>query len=87
VHTGIVDLSTPGVDGLEQLIHLIVRHLLAQVRQDIPQLANADETRHVLVEYLEAPAVLLGLAGIAEAAWSVEDLGEGLEIDCTAEQD
>lgn len=48
----------------------------------ISQLADANETRHVLVEDLEAATVLFWLAGVAEAAWAVEDLGEGLEVDC-----
>lgn len=32
--TNVVDLTTAGVNGLEQLINLIVAHLLAQVGQD-----------------------------------------------------
>ena len=82
VHTGIVDLSGRRVDRLEQLIHLVVRHLLAQVRQDVLQLTDTNKARHVLIEYLETPAVFLGFAGVAEAARPVEYALEGLEVDC-----
>ncbi len=81
----VVDLPARRVDRLEQLVHLVVAHLLAQVREDVAQLADADEARHVLVEDLEAAAVLLRLARVAEAAGPVEDLGEGFEIDCFVE--
>jgi hypothetical protein len=43
-------------------------------------LANTNESGHVLVEDLEAATVFFWLAWVAEAAWAVEDLGEGLEI-------
>jgi hypothetical protein len=33
-HTNVVDLAAAGVDGLEQLVDLVVAHLLAQVGQD-----------------------------------------------------
>lgn len=33
-HTHVVDLATAGVYGLEQLVHLVVAHLFAQVRED-----------------------------------------------------
>lgn len=33
-HTNVVDLAAAGVNGLEQLVDLIVAHLLAQVGQD-----------------------------------------------------
>lgn len=81
--TSVVDLSGAGVDSLEKLIDLLVRHLLAQVRQDVLELADADEPRHVLVEDLETSAVLLGLAWVAEAAWAVQHALEGLEVDCS----
>jgi len=80
--TGVIDLAGAGVNGLEQLIHLLIRHLLAQVCQDVFELANTDEARHILIEDLESTAVLLGVAGVAEAAWSVENALEGLEVDC-----
>lgn len=34
LHTNVVDLAAAGVNGLEQLVDLIVAHLLAQVGQD-----------------------------------------------------
>ena len=46
----------------------------------VPQLADANEARHVLVKHLEASAVLFGLAGVAEAARPIENLLEGLEV-------
>lgn len=33
-HTSIVDLAGAGINSLEQLIDLIVGHLLAEIRQD-----------------------------------------------------
>lgn len=78
---GVIDLATRRVDGLEQLVDLVIAHLLAQIGQDVAQLADADEARHVLVEDLEAAAVFLRFARVAEAAGPVEDLGEGFEID------
>lgn len=80
--TCVVDLARAGVDGLEELVDLVVRHLLAEVREDVLELADADEARHVLVEDLEAAAVLLRLAGVAEAARAVQHPLEGLEVDC-----
>lgn len=81
VRTGVVDLARAGVDSLEQLIDFFIRHLLAEVGQDVLELADADEARHILVEDLEAAAVLLGLAGIAEATGAVQDALEALEVD------
>lgn len=80
-HIHIVDLATARIHRLQQLIHLIIAHLLAEVGQDVSELPDADETRQVLVEDLEAAAVLVGLAGVAEAAWAVEDAGEGIKVD------
>ena len=68
--------------ALEKLINLLLAHLLAQICQDVLDLALADETRPVLVEDLEAADVFFDVEGFAEAAGAVEDLGEGLEIDC-----
>lgn len=70
------------INGLEQLIHLLLGHLLAEIRQDVLELADADKACHILVEHLEAAAVLLGLAGVTEATWPVENALEGLEVDC-----
>ena len=80
-HTSVVDLPTARIHSFEQLIDLLVAHLLSQVGQDVAKLSNADKSRHVLIEDLEAAAVLLWLAWVAESAGAVEDLGEGLEID------
>lgn len=80
--THIIQLPTTSIHSLEQLIDLLVAHLLAQVRQDVAELAHADEARELLVEHLEAAAVLFRLAGVAEAARAVEDAGEIVEVDC-----
>jgi len=80
--THIIQLPTAGIHRLQQLVHLIITHLLTQVREDIPELSHADEAREILVEYLETAAVFFGLAGIAEAAGAVEDLLEGVKVDC-----
>ena len=80
--TCVVDLAGAGVNSLEKLIHLLIRHFLAQICEDIFELANTDKARHILIEDLETTAVLLGVAGVAEAAWSVENALEGLEVDC-----
>lgn len=80
--TGVVDLSGAGVDGLQQLVNLLVCHLLAQVREDVLELADSDKARHVLVEHLETAAVLVGLARVTETARPVQNALEGLEVDC-----
>jgi hypothetical protein len=46
-------------EPLQQLVHLGVRHLLPQLRQDVAQFARADEAVARLVEYLEALDELL----------------------------
>lgn len=82
--TSVRNLAAAGVDGLEQLVDLVVAHLLAQIRQDVAQLPDADEARPVLVKHLEAAAVLVNVARVAEAAGAVEDLAESVEVDCRA---
>lgn len=68
--------------ALEQLLDLLLAHLLAQIRQDVLDLALADEACPVFVEDLEAADVLLDVEGFAEAAGPVQDLAEGVEVDC-----
>ena len=80
-HIHIIQLSTARIHRLEQLIHLLITHLLAQICKDIPELSHADEARQVLIEHLEASAVFFRLAWVAEAAGSVEYAGEGVEVD------
>jgi hypothetical protein len=81
--TCVVDLARASINSLQQLIDLVVRHLLAQVGENILELADTNEARHVLVKDLEATAILLWLTGITEAAGTVEDALEGLEVDCS----
>lgn len=78
----VIHLVPPGIHrALEQLLHLLLTHLLAQIRQNVLDLALSDEPRAVLVEHLEPPDVLFDVEGLAEAAGAVEDLGEGVEVD------
>ena len=80
--TPVVNLIIARINrALEQLIDLLLAHLLAQVRQDVLDLALADEAAAVLVEHLEAADVLLDVEGLAEAAGAVQDLGERVEVD------
>ena len=69
--THVVQLAGAGVHSLEQLIDLIIAHLLAKVCKDVAELANANESCEFLVEYLETAAVLFRLAGIAESTRAV----------------
>lgn len=82
VRTCVVDLARAGIDGFEELIDLLVGHLLAEVCEDVLELTDTDKTCHVLVEDLETTAVLLRLAGVAEAPGAVQYPLEGLEVDC-----
>lgn len=68
--------------ALEKLIDLLLAHLLAKVCEDVLDLALADESAPVFVKHLEAADVLFDVEGLAEAAGAVEDLGEGVEVDC-----
>ena len=78
----VIHVTALDIDGLEQLVHLVVAHLLAQVREDIAELADADEAREFLVEDLEAARVGGRVAWVAEAVGPVEDGSEGWEVDC-----
>lgn len=80
--TPVIDLVVARIDrALEQLINLLLAHLLAEVCQDVLDLALADKPAAVFVEHLESADVLLDVEGLAEAAGAVEDLGEGVEVD------
>jgi hypothetical protein len=78
----VVDLARTRVNSLEELVHLVIAHLLAEICQDVTQLTDTDEASHVLVEDLKTAAVFFGLAGISETARSVKDFAEGIEVDC-----
>lgn len=82
--TGIVDHITPDIHSLQKLINLVVAKFLAQTGQHIAELSNAYVACPVFVEYLEAAHKLVGLAGGTEAAGAVEDLLEGVEVNCEA---
>lgn len=79
---GVVNLARASIDCLQELIHLLLGHLLAQVGQDVLELTNANKASHVLVEDLETAAVFVRLAWIAEAAGTVEYALKCLEVDC-----
>jgi len=72
-NTCIIDLARAGVYSLEQFVHFFLGHLLAQVCQDIFQLADTNEACHVLIKHLETSAVFLRLAGVTEATRAVQD--------------
>lgn len=82
-HIHIIQLSRTRIHRLQQLINLLIAHLLAQIRENVSELPNADEACQVFVEDLEAATVLFWLAGVAEATWAVEDAREGVEVDYT----
>lgn len=48
----------------------------------VAQLPDTDKSCHVFVEYLESTAVFFWLAGLAETTGAVEDLQEGIEVNC-----
>lgn len=80
--TSVVNLIVPTINrALEQLVDLLLGHLLAQVGQDVLDLSLSDESRPVLVEDLEPADVLFNVKGLAEAAGSIQDLGEGFKVD------
>ena len=49
----------------------------------VAELSNTNVSCHVFVEDLKATAVFFRLARIAKPAGSIEDFGEGLEINCS----
>ena len=52
----------------------------------ISELSNADETSHILVKDLEASTILFRFTWIPETARSVQDFGEGFEVNYTLVQ-
>ena len=81
-HTSVVNLIIPTINrALEQLVDLLLGHLLAQVGQDVLDLSLSDESRSVLVENLEPPDVLFDVEGFAEATGSVQDFGKSFKVD------
>lgn len=79
-NTSIVYFSAGRVDGFEQLVNLVIAHFLAEVGQNITQLTDAYETRHVFIKHPEPLAVFFRLARIAETARSIENFRERVEI-------
>jgi hypothetical protein len=79
--TSIVDLPRAGINSLQKLIHLVIAHFLPQIRKNVSQLSNTNETRHILIEDLETTAIFFWFSRLAESTRTVEDFREGLEID------
>jgi hypothetical protein len=77
-------LARTCVDSLEKLVYLLVRHLFAEVSQDVFQLTDSNEARHVLVKDLEAAAVLVWLAWITKTTRPVQNALERLEVNWRA---
>lgn len=77
----VIDLSTAGVDGLQQFINLFVAHFLAQICQDVSQLTHSDEAGHVFVEDLETATVFFWFARISETSRSVEHFAERVKVE------
>jgi len=81
-HTPVIHLVVPRINrALEQLLDLLLAHLLAQVGEYVLDLALSDEAGAVLVEDLEAADVFFDVEGFAEAAGAVEDFAEGFKVD------
>jgi len=80
----VVDFSAACIHSLQQLVNLLVGHLLAEIGQDVSELPNANESCHVFVEHLEASAVFFWLTRVAEPAGAVQNFGEGVEVKITA---
>ena len=69
------------LNTFKQLIHFVITQLLAQARQDIPQLSSTNESVSILVKHLESSDELLGCAGWLEPVWSVENVEERVVVD------
>lgn len=69
-------------DAFEELVDFFVRELLAQAREDVAQLADANVACAVLVKHLESADKLLRRACRLESVGPVQDVGERREIDC-----
>ena len=57
-HKRILDLRS-NLGALQELVYLLVRHLLSELRQDISQLAGTNESVSFLVKHLESTDELL----------------------------
>ena len=57
-HKQILDLRS-NLGALQELVYLLVRHLLSELRQDVSELSRADEAVPLLVEHLETTDELL----------------------------
>merc|ERR1712098_762800 len=68
-------------DAFEELVDFFVRELLAQAREDVAQLADANVACAVLVKHPESADKLLRRARWLESVGPVQDVGECREID------
>jgi len=79
-HTHIIDLTRTRIHRLEQLVNLLITHLLPQIRQNVPQLPHTNEARHIFVKHLKAATIVFGIVEIAEATRTIEDAREGVKV-------
>jgi hypothetical protein len=77
--------SRPNLHTLKQLINLLITQLLTQRSEHISQLASANVAITLLVKHLETADELLWRAGWLEAVGPVQDVKEGVEVDCRTE--
>ena len=42
------------LDTLQQLVYLLIRHLLSQLREHVSELSSADEAVALFIEHLES---------------------------------
>ena len=68
--------------SLQQFVHLLVCHLLTELREHVSQLACPDESVSFLVEHLETPDELLRCARWFEPVWAIKDRQECFVVDC-----
>jgi hypothetical protein len=81
--TPVIDLVVARINGaLEQLLDLLLAHLLAQIGENVLDLALSDEAGAILVKDLKAPDILFDIKGLAEAAGAIEDFAESFKVDC-----
>jgi len=66
------------LDALEQLINLLIRHLLAKLGEDVSQLSSTNVTVSFLIEDLETTDKLLYIPKKTKSRL-ITPLGEGVE--------
>jgi 2-(3-amino-3-carboxypropyl)histidine synthase len=77
----VVDLAVLHGEALEEFVDLLVGHLLAELGEDVAELAGADKAVAGLVKHLEALDKLVGGAGRLPPVGAVEDLEKLVVVD------